>query len=76
VQAAVKDTGVAQQLLKKLQLQGVAKMGDRFVAYVSVDKQSVVTVRDGDAVLDFLVESIEPGCVTLSLQGVLVRLQH
>ena len=76
VQAAVKDSGAAKQLAKKLKLQGVVEMGETLVAYIQVDKQGVKTVRKGDAVLDFIVEGIQSGKVTLSLQGVEVVLQH
>ena len=75
-QAAVKDSGVAREMLKKLTLQGVAKVGQDRVAYVLVQGQGVVTVRENDAVLGFVVQKIEAGKVTLSLEGVEVALGH
>ena len=75
-QAAVKDTGAAAKLAKKLHLQGVVKMGEELVAYIQVDKAGVKTVRQGGQILEFLVERVEPGRVTLSLQGVQVVLEH
>lgn len=74
--AAVKDDGAAARLLKKLKLQGVVQMGDAMVAYVQVEKEGVQTVRKGQTLLQFMVEDIEPGKVTLSLQGVVVVLGH
>ncbi len=76
VQAAVKDTGIAQRLAKKLKLQGVVQVGTDLIAYVSVEKQGTKTVRQGEKLLDFVVQKIEPGKVTLSLQGVQVVLGH
>jgi len=76
VQAAVKDTGAAAKLVKKLALQGVVRMGDELVAYISVVKEGVKTVRRGGHVLEFVVEDVAPGKVTLSLQGVQVVLEH
>jgi hypothetical protein len=70
VQAAVKTDGTAERLLKQLKLQGVVRIGDTSVAYIQVEKEGVKAVRAGDAVLEFVVESIEPKKVTLSLQGV------
>ena len=76
VQAAVKDKGVAARLVKKLKLQGVLRMGDTLVAYIAVKDQGVQTLREGEMILEFLVKSIEPGKVTLSLEGVEVVLSH
>jgi len=76
VQAAVKDTGLAGRLIKRLTLEGVVQIGQDFAAYIRVDKKSLETVRQGQNVLDFVVERIEPGKVTLSLQGVEVVLAH
>jgi hypothetical protein len=76
VQAAVKNDGTADRLLKKLKLQGIVQMGQDRVAYVQVEKEGVKTVRKGQTILDFAVDSIEPGKVTLSLQGVVVVLDH
>lgn len=76
IQAAVKDTGTAKALLAKLKLQGVVRMGDDFVAYIQVEGQSSQSVREGGSVLDFVVQGVEPGKVTLALQGVQVELAH
>ena len=76
LQAAVKDDGTAQRLLKALKLQGVIEMDGQLVAYIHVEKQGVQTVRAGEQVLDFVVERIDPGSVTLSLQGVQAKLGH
>jgi len=74
--AAVKDSGAAAQLLKKLRLQGVVQIGGDLAAYIQVEKQGTKTVRTGEAVLDFVVDRIEGGRVTLSLEGVAVTLEH
>ncbi len=74
VQAAVKDTGAAQRLLKKLKLHGVVQVGSDLVAYVQVDTREVKTVRKGEKLLGFVVKVIEPGRITLSLDGVEVVL--
>jgi len=74
--AAVKDSGAASKLLGKLKLQGVVRTADRLIAYVQVDKQGTKTVRTGDKLLDFVVKNVEPGKVTLSLEGVEVSLSH
>lgn len=74
--AAVKDDGAAARLLKMLKLQGVVQMGDGLVAYIQVEKEGVKTIRQGETILDFVVENVEPGKVTLSLQGVVVVLGH
>lgn len=76
VQAAVKDTGLADRLAKKLKLQGIVQMGGTLVAYIQVEKQGVKGVRQGDQILDFRIEKIESGKVTLSLQGIQIVLQH
>ena len=76
VKAAVKDTGTAARLARKLRLQGVVRMGDRLNAYVEIQNQGVRAVGEGDKVLDFVVKRIEPGKITLSLQGVEVVLGH
>jgi len=76
VQAAVKDTGAAQRLLAKLNLQGVVDMRGNLIAYIGVKGQGVKTVRQGGSVLEFVVKSIEPNRVVLSLQGVEVELTH
>jgi hypothetical protein len=76
VQAAVKDTGAAERLLKSLKLQGVVQMGPDLVAYIAVEKQGTKSVRRGEKVLDFVVKEIESGRVTLTLEGVEVILGH
>jgi hypothetical protein len=76
VQAAVKDNGLAQTLLKKLKLQGVIQVGSTLTAYIDVEKQGTQTVKQGEKILDFIVQRIEPGAVTLSLEGVEVTLGH
>lgn len=74
--AAVKDTGLARRLLKKLKLHGVAQIGSDYVAYVQVDAKEVKRVSRGDAILDFRVEKVELGKVTLLLDAVVVTLTH
>ena len=76
VQAAVKDTGAAERLLRQLKLQSVVEMDGEATAYVRVDQRGVQTVRAGGRLLDFLVESIRPGEVRLSLDGVVVALHY
>ena len=76
VQPAVKDSGDAQRLLKRLKLQGVVEIGSDMTAYIQLDKKEVKSVARGEKVLGFDVESIEPGKVTLSLEGVRVYLVH
>ena len=76
VQAAVKDSGAAAKLAKKLKLQGVVRMGDSWVAYVDVSEQGVKALRKGESVLEFVVKEVEPGKVIVSLEGVEVTLDH
>lgn len=76
VQAAVKDTGLADRLAKKLKLQGIVQMKGSYVAYIGVEKQGVKSLKEGEKILDFLVESIKGNEVVLSLDGVQVTLQH
>lgn len=76
VLAAVKDTGAAQAMLKRLQLEGVCDTGSGTVAYVCVDGREHVSVRRGDALLSFAVADVESGRVTLSLEGVEVTLGY
>ncbi len=76
IQAAVKNTGVAAQLVKRLKLLGIARMKDNLVAYIQVDTGRVATVRKGETILDFIVEDIQSGKVALSLDGVNVVLVH
>ncbi len=76
IQAAIKDDGRAERLLKALKLQGVVQMGDDYVAYVQIDKRGVRAIRRGEAILGFSVQNVEPGKVTLSLEGVQAVLSH
>lgn len=74
VQAAVKDDGRAQRLLKSLKLQGIVQQNGNLVAYIEVEKSSTQVVSSGDKLLEFVVEKIESGRVTLTLDGVAVVL--
>lgn len=74
VQAAVKDSGAAKELVKRLKLQGVVEMPDGLVAYIAVQGEGVATCRKGEKVLEFVVEDVQPGKVTLNLQGVVASL--
>ena len=74
--AAVKDSGAAQKLLKKLKLLGVVQIDKERLAYISIDRQGTKSVRCGEQILGLAVQKIEPGRVTLSLQGVEVVLSH
>lgn len=76
VQAAVKDTGAADRLAKRLSLEGIADIAGTHVAYIRVEKKGVQSVKQGDTVLDFVVEKIVSNRVTLSLQGVQVVLNQ
>jgi hypothetical protein len=76
VRAAVMDSGAAARMLKKLKLQGVVHTGQTPVAYIKIDGGGTVAARRGDTVLDLVVERIDPGKVTLSLEGVIVELVH
>ena len=75
-QAAVRDTGVSKELLKRLKLQGVVQMPDEMVAYIAVAGEGVCTCRKGERVLEFVIEDIAPGKVVLDLQGVKSTLTH
>ena len=76
IQAAVKDTGLARKLLGGLTLCGVTQIGNDRLAYVKTKAGAVKKVKVGEKVLDFVVEQIEPGQLTLSLDGVNVKLTH
>jgi hypothetical protein len=76
INAAVKDSGTAQDLLTRLRLQGTVQLGGQPVAYVMVEDQGVKVVRAGERLLDFEVEKVEAGRVELSLQGVRVTLSY
>jgi len=76
IQAAVRDTGAAQRLLKQLTLQGVVNLGGTMVAYIGVRNGNVQTLPEGGKVLQFVVKEIQPGHVTLTLDGVDVMLTH
>jgi hypothetical protein len=75
-QAAVKDSGAAARLAKKLKLQGIVQMGSDYVAYIQTDEGTVRTVRRGDTLLEFVVGDVTDASVTLSLEGVEVLLGH
>ena len=68
--------------MKRLKLQGVVHIGVEVIAYIEVGedgakgKATVRRVREGENVLSFTVETIEPGSVTLMLDGVLTKLQQ
>jgi len=76
VHAAVKDSGLAGKLAKRLKLEGVVQADEGYSAYIRVDNKALETVRQGQKVLDFTVARIEPGAVTLSLEGVEVVVTH
>lgn len=76
VRAAVKNTGEAAVLVKRLRLQGIVQMGGQPVAYVQVEKEGLKVVRKGDKLLEFSVDAIGAGHVNLSLEGVAVTLTH
>jgi len=76
VQAAVKDSGAGKMLLARLKLQSVVSLGGEQIAYVRVKDEGTQTVRVGGRLLDFVVESIDPGHVKLSLEGVIVDLRY
>jgi len=76
VTAAVKDSGAAQRLLKKLRLHGVTQVGSQRTAYIEVGGKSVAKVRRGDEVLGLVVERVDASEVVLSLEGVLVTLRN
>lgn len=72
--AAVKDDGAAAKMASRLKLQGIVNMGGQYVAYVCVDKGSVVALKAGATILEFSVLSVEEKTVTLSREGVQVVL--
>jgi hypothetical protein len=74
--AAVKNSGAAEQLLKKLKLQGVVQLGSQKVAYIQVEKQGTQKVQAGGKLLGFDVKEVDTGKVVLSLEGVEVELTH
>ena len=76
VKAAVKDTGVAARLAKQLRLHGVVEMPDGLVAYIEVATEGVKDVRKGDRILGFDIKDLQPGEVTLTLEGVEVQLKN
>ena len=76
VQAAVKDTGAAAKLAKKLKFQGIIQVDDGYVAYVQTEEEGLRTLRKGDAILDFVVRDVGADKVVLSLEGVEVMLGH
>lgn len=74
--APVRDSGVAAELAKRLQLTGVIQSPQGLVAYVQPEKQPVLAVREGQKVQEFVVEKIEPNQVILTLDGVAVTLTN
>ena len=76
VKAAVKDAGTAGRLLGQLKLHGVVQMPSGLVAYIEVKGEGVRDVRKDASILDFVVQDLRPGVVTLSLEGVEVQLKN
>lgn len=77
VHAAVRDSGAAKRLIKRLKLQGVLEVDGAMVAYIHLKDDGLRTVREHDTILEFTVERIDPsGRVSLSLEGVQVELSH
>jgi len=74
--AAVKDNGIAKKLLARMKLQGVTELGGAPIAYINIEKMGTQTVKVGDSVLDFQVQAIAQGQVTLNLDGVVVELRY
>lgn len=72
---AVKDSGVAQRLLAKLNLYAILQIEDELVAYIRGDDKSEKAVRKGDPISKFIVEDIGLDRVTLSLDGVFLELR-
>ncbi len=71
----VMDPGLAGRLLKKLALEGVVSVGGKTRAYVRVEGGSGARcVTEGQKLLEFVVEKINPDEVVLSLDGVIVKL--
>ncbi len=75
IKAAVKNTGAAARLLKKLKLQGIVQMGGSSVAYIKVEKKGVKSIRQGDKLLEFVVTKVKSNHVVLELDGVEVKLR-
>lgn len=76
VSPAVKDTGAAKRLLKKLRLHGITQVGEQRTAYVQIEGKRVVRLRQGDEILGFVVDRVGPAEVVLRLDGVLVMLRN
>ena len=76
VQAAVKDTGVAKELAKRLKLEGVIELDGQYVAYIKRDKSPSISLREQDTILDFTVRAVKPGRVVLSIDGIDVVLSQ
>jgi hypothetical protein len=74
--AAVKDTGAAERLVKRLKLQGVISMGGKNVAYVQVDGKRTVSVRENEKLMEMVVQKIDSGSVLFSLDGVEAQLTY
>ncbi len=75
IKAAVKNTGAAARLLKKLKLQGIVQMGGNSIAYIKVEKKGVKSIRQGDKLLEFVVTKVKSNHVVLELDGVEVELR-
>ena len=75
IQAAVKDDGLAQKLVKKLKLQGIVLQNEHYIAYVRLPDKRTARIRDNDMIIDFNVDRITSQSVTLSLNGVQVELR-
>jgi len=76
VQAAIKDNGAAEKMLARLKLQGVVQIGNESIAYVVVEKEGIKTLRKGDQLLSFTVESVSAGRVQLSYEGIQLELKQ
>ena len=60
----------------QLKLHGVVQMPSGLVAYIEVKGEGVRDVRKDASILDFVVQDLRPGVVTLSLEGVEVQLKN
>lgn len=76
VQAAVRDSGLAEEMLGKLRLNAIVKVRGKSKAYIMVEEQGVKLVEQGDKVLEFEVQEIGDDHVELTLQGVRVMLKN
>lgn len=76
IKAAVRDSGAAQKLLKRLKLQGIVEAGEGRIAYIAIEGMGVQTVRSGEQVLDFTIQDIKANSIVLTLEGVQVELRY